>query len=84
MDTNDTHDAAGPAAFRWSAQQYCAAERLLLASGFGADGLTFGTLAAMLIADHIAGKRNPYAGLYTPRRFTPLKSAGDDNATWLP
>jgi glycine/D-amino acid oxidase-like deaminating enzyme/nitrite reductase/ring-hydroxylating ferredoxin subunit len=79
---------AGPAEFRWSAQQYRAAdhlpyigpsigsERLLLATGFAGDGLTFGTLAAVIIADHIAGRRNPYADLYTPRRFTPLKSAG--------
>jgi glycine/D-amino acid oxidase-like deaminating enzyme/nitrite reductase/ring-hydroxylating ferredoxin subunit len=79
---------AGPVEFRWSAQQYRAAdhlpyigpsigsERLLLASGFAGDGLTFGTLAAMIIADHVAGRRNPYADLYTPRRFTPLKSAG--------
>ncbi|HZW21472.1 FAD-dependent oxidoreductase [Noviherbaspirillum sp.] len=79
---------AGPVAYRWSAQQYKAAdhlpyigpsigsERLLLATGFAGDGLTFGTLAAMLIADHIAGRQNPFADLYTPRRFTPLKSAG--------
>lgn len=79
---------AGPAEFRWSAQQYRAAdhlpyigpsigsERLLLATGFAGDGLTFGTLASMIIADHIAGRRNPHADLYTPRRFTPLKSAG--------
>lgn len=78
----------GPTAFRWSAQQYCAAdrlpyigpsigsERLLLASGFAADGLTFGTLAAMIIADHVAGRLNAFRDLYTPRRFTPLKSAG--------
>lgn len=79
---------ADPTEFRWSAQQYRAAdhlpyigpsigaERLLLATGFAGDGLTFGTLAAMIIADHIAGRPNPYADLYTPRRFTPLKSAG--------
>ena len=78
----------GPVAFRWSAQQYRAADhlpyigpsigsdRLLLATGFGADGLTYGTLAAAIIADHIAGRENPYSALYSPRRFTPLKSAG--------
>ena len=77
-----------PVEFRWSAQQYRAADRLpyigpsigsqrlLLASGFAGDGLTFGTLAAMIIADCIAGRQNPFADLYTPRRFTPLKSAG--------
>ena len=79
----------GPVAFRWSAQQYRAADslpyigpgigssRLYLASGFAGDGLTFGTVAAMLIADHIAGRKNAYADLYSPRRFTPVKSAGN-------
>jgi len=79
---------AGPVAFRWSAQQYRAADglpyigpaigaaRTLVATGFGGDGLTFGTLAALLIADAVAGLENPWAGLYSPRRFTPVKSAG--------
>jgi glycine/D-amino acid oxidase-like deaminating enzyme/nitrite reductase/ring-hydroxylating ferredoxin subunit len=74
-------------AFYWSAQQYRSADGLpyigssvgsshvYLATGFGADGLTYGTLAGMLIADEICGNRNPYAQLYSPRRFTPIKSA---------
>ena len=78
----------GPAAFRWSAQQYRAADELpyighsigsthlFLATGFAADGLTYGTLAAMIIADQIMGRDNEFAALYTPRRFTPVKSAG--------
>ncbi|RZI40276.1 FAD-dependent oxidoreductase [Herbaspirillum sp. HC18] len=78
---------AGPVAFRWSAQQYRAADNLpyiglgpgakhvYVASGFAADGLTFGTLAAMLLTDQIAGRDNPYHHLYSPRRFTPVKSA---------
>ncbi|WP_292931909.1 FAD-dependent oxidoreductase [Noviherbaspirillum sp.] len=76
------------AEFRWSAQQYRPADglpyigqaigsdRLLIASGFSADGLTYGTMAAMMLADAIASKTNPWRELYTPRRFTPLKSAG--------
>jgi glycine/D-amino acid oxidase-like deaminating enzyme/nitrite reductase/ring-hydroxylating ferredoxin subunit len=77
-----------PPAFRWSAQQYHAADglpyigtslgssNLYLASGFGADGLVYGTLAAMIIADRITGKQNPFSELYAPSRFTPVKSAG--------
>jgi len=78
----------GPATFRWSAQQYRPADglpyigpaigsgRLHLASGFAADGLTYGTLAAMITCDQIAGRQNAFAELYSPRRFTPVKSAG--------
>lgn len=80
----------GPAAYRWSAQQYRAADflphigpsgagsspRLYLATGFAADGLTYGALAGMILADQIAGRDNAFAALYTPNRFTPVKSAG--------
>ncbi|HJW56748.1 MAG TPA: FAD-dependent oxidoreductase [Burkholderiaceae bacterium] len=72
---------------QWSAQQYRSADglpyigssagpsRLYLASGFGADGLTYGTLAGMIITDEICGRENRFAELYSPRRFTPMKSA---------
>jgi glycine/D-amino acid oxidase-like deaminating enzyme/nitrite reductase/ring-hydroxylating ferredoxin subunit len=75
------------ASHTWSAQQYRAADylpyigpspgsaRVHLACGFGADGLVYGTLAAMLIGDHIAGRDNPLLQLFSPRRFTPLRSA---------
>jgi glycine/D-amino acid oxidase-like deaminating enzyme/nitrite reductase/ring-hydroxylating ferredoxin subunit len=73
--------------FRWAAQQYrsadglpyigssAASSGLYLATGFGADGLTWGSLAGMMIADEICGRKNPFAELYSPRRFTPMKSA---------
>jgi glycine/D-amino acid oxidase-like deaminating enzyme/nitrite reductase/ring-hydroxylating ferredoxin subunit len=72
---------------RWAAQQYRAADylpyigpspssdHLHLACGYGPDGLVYGTLAAILIADRIAGRSNPWSELYSPRRFTPVKSA---------
>lgn len=75
------------ATFRWAAQQYRSADglpyigssatssSLYLATGFGADGLTWGSLAGMMIADEICGRKNPFAELYSPRRFTPMKSA---------
>jgi glycine/D-amino acid oxidase-like deaminating enzyme/nitrite reductase/ring-hydroxylating ferredoxin subunit len=77
----------GDVAYRWSAQQYRPADslpyigrmtsgsRLLHATGFAADGLTYGTVAAMMIADEINGVSNQYAELYTPRRFNPIKAA---------
>jgi len=79
--------ADGVPVLRWAAQQYRSADglpyigstsassNLYLATGFGADGLTWGTLAGMMIADEICGRKNPFAELYSPRRFTPMKSA---------
>lgn len=70
----------------WSAQAYqspdllpyighSAGHGVYLATGFGADGLTYGTLAAQIIADAILGKENVWADLYRAGRFTPVKSA---------
>lgn len=72
--------------FRWSAQNYHSPDFIpyigrsrtvdtLIATGFAADGLTYGTLAARLIADQITGRDNPYSELYAARRITPVKSA---------
>jgi Rieske Fe-S protein len=72
--------------FRWSAQNYHSPDFIpyigrsrgvdtLIATGFAADGLTYGTLAARLLADEITGRDNPYAELYSARRITPVKSA---------
>jgi glycine/D-amino acid oxidase-like deaminating enzyme/nitrite reductase/ring-hydroxylating ferredoxin subunit len=70
---------------RWSAQSYRAADGLpyigrtgaglLIATGFATDGLTWGTLAAMMLADEIEGRANSLRELYRPDRVTPLKSA---------
>lgn len=77
----------GATAFCWSAQHYrpvdglpyigagIGSSRLYLASGFATDGLTYGTLAAIILSDQIAGKRHEFSDLYSPRRFTPVKSA---------
>lgn len=72
--------------WRWSAQQYKPADGLPyigrsahrnvhIATGFAADGLVWGTLAARLIADEIAGRDTELGRLLSPRRFTPVKSA---------
>jgi glycine/D-amino acid oxidase-like deaminating enzyme/nitrite reductase/ring-hydroxylating ferredoxin subunit len=73
--------------YRWSAQNYRPADGLpyigniddkhgiYIATGFATDGLTYGTLAAMIISDLILGKENRWATLYDPHRHNPLKSA---------
>jgi glycine/D-amino acid oxidase-like deaminating enzyme len=75
-------------AYRWSGQVYEPADGLALigrapgarkiwiATGFSGTGMTFGTLAGMLIADGIAGRANPWAALYDPSRETGGRSAG--------
>lgn len=74
-------------AYRWAAQNYKSGDGLpyigvsplqkntYIATGFKADGLVYGTLAAMLITDDILGKEHPWFKLYSPTRFTPIASA---------
>jgi glycine/D-amino acid oxidase-like deaminating enzyme/nitrite reductase/ring-hydroxylating ferredoxin subunit len=38
------------------------------ATGFSGNGITFGTLSAMIISDAILERRNPWAELYEPNR----------------
>lgn len=71
----------------WAAQQYRPAdllpyigksvghERVYIATGFASDGLTYGTLAAMIISEDIFGRENKWSDLYDPARLIPLKSA---------
>src|SRR5690606_8938422 len=87
--------AAGEVAAEWSAQQFKPADALPYigrsghdnvwhATGFGADGLTWGAVAAGLICDGIQGRQSMDAGLLDPRRFTPARSArgwASENAT---
>jgi nitrite reductase/ring-hydroxylating ferredoxin subunit len=42
--------------------------------GYSGTGLTFGTVAAMLISDLILGRKNPYADLFSATRIKPLAS----------
>lgn len=79
----------------WSAQQFKSADGLpyigrsahdnvFVATGFAADGLTWGAVAAPLIAALIAGEESDAAARLTPRRFTPVKSSrvwASENAT---
>ena len=37
-------------------------------TGFSGNGMTFGTLSAMMFADHVTGEHNPWAELFDPGR----------------
>jgi glycine/D-amino acid oxidase-like deaminating enzyme len=60
----------GEIKYVWGGQQYSAADglpyigkhsdNLYILTGFATDGLVYGTLGAMIIADQIAGKKNKY------------------------
>jgi glycine/D-amino acid oxidase-like deaminating enzyme/nitrite reductase/ring-hydroxylating ferredoxin subunit len=71
----------GPVDYRWSAQRYRSPDllpyigknidsrRTWIATGFSADGLTYGTLAGMIVADQMLGKSNQWESLYSPARL---------------
>ena len=73
--------------FRWSGQVVEPADGLpyigknsleanvLVATGFSGDGLTNGTIAAMLCTDLVVGRENEWAPIYDATRITALASA---------
>jgi len=72
--------------YRWSAQNYRAADGLpyigrshtsdlYIATGFATDGLTYGTLGASIITDQILGRANRWAEIYRANRLAPVKGA---------
>jgi glycine/D-amino acid oxidase-like deaminating enzyme/nitrite reductase/ring-hydroxylating ferredoxin subunit len=75
--------------YKWAAQQYKPAdgipfiglssgnEKTYIATGFSADGLTWGTLSAMIISDLIVGEENKWSETFKAARNTPLASAKD-------
>ena len=42
-----------------------------MATGFTKWGMTGGTAAAMILADRVLGRENPWAGLFNPNRVKP-------------
>lgn len=74
-------------AHRWSAQvietldglpfigRVPGKERMLLATGFGGTGLTWGTLGGEMIADAAMGVATPWDDLFSPERFDPFAEA---------
>jgi glycine/D-amino acid oxidase-like deaminating enzyme len=53
------------------------AEHQYAATGFGGNGLTFGTLSAMVIVDAITGRTNPWTDLFDPGRKVLTRGACD-------
>lgn len=51
-----------------------ASHRTYVATGYSGNGMTFGTLAAMILSDACLGRKNPFAELYDATRFKPLAS----------
>jgi glycine/D-amino acid oxidase-like deaminating enzyme/nitrite reductase/ring-hydroxylating ferredoxin subunit len=75
--------------YRWSGQYYEPADGLpyvgrspfskkaYVATGFSGDGLVYGTIAGLIIADLITGKENKWLEAYDSTRFTPAVSVYD-------
>ena len=91
-----TRFGTGETVFRWSAQNYSAADGLpyigrdasgcFIATGFETDGLVYGTVAASVIADRIAHRDNILAPIVEASRFSPVKGAkgiAEETATVL-
>jgi len=79
------HLGERPVTHRWSAQNYRGADGLpfigrvasgcFIATGFGTDGLTWGTVAARLIAAELLGHQAAFAELVRPGRLPLVKGA---------
>jgi glycine/D-amino acid oxidase-like deaminating enzyme/nitrite reductase/ring-hydroxylating ferredoxin subunit len=77
----------GPTDYRWSGQivesadglpyigRSAASHNVYVATGFGGNGITGGTMAAMLLAGELTGTRSPWADLFDATRWKPLASA---------
>jgi glycine/D-amino acid oxidase-like deaminating enzyme/nitrite reductase/ring-hydroxylating ferredoxin subunit len=74
---------------RWAAQDnsttdgvpfvgpfYPGARHVHVATGFGGWGMSSGIMAGQMLAASLAGDSVPWAHLYDPRRFHPLREAG--------
>jgi glycine/D-amino acid oxidase-like deaminating enzyme/nitrite reductase/ring-hydroxylating ferredoxin subunit len=78
---------ATEANYRWSGQiiepvdglpyigRNTASRHVYVATGFSGNGITFGTLAGMIVSDLILGRANPYVELFDATRVKPLASA---------
>ncbi|MFD1769912.1 FAD-dependent oxidoreductase [Sphingobacterium suaedae] len=77
--------------YEWSSQYYESQDSLpfigqfpgpghdneYIATGFGGNGMIFGSLSGVLIADLIVNKSSTYSDLYSPARVGPLSSIPD-------
>ena len=79
------HFGSRPVTHRWSAQNYRGADGLpyigrnhdgcFIATGFGTDGLTWGTVAARMIAAELLGHKAALADLVRPQRLSLIRGA---------
>lgn len=79
----------GPVKYRWSGQiiepvdglafvgPNSGSSHVHVATGYAGNGITFGTLAGMMTADAVLGRKNAYAELYDATRVKPVASAYD-------
>ncbi len=51
------------------------AEHVFTATGFSGNGITFGTLAAMVLSDAVFERKSPFAELYDANRHKPFAQA---------
>ena len=89
VDFARTRFPGGPVRYRWSGQiiepvdglpfigPNSGSSHVYVATGYAGNGITSGTLAGMMFADHVAGRENAYADLYDATRVKPLASAYD-------
>jgi glycine/D-amino acid oxidase-like deaminating enzyme/nitrite reductase/ring-hydroxylating ferredoxin subunit len=81
--------AAGEVEYRWSTQDYMphdqvpyvgrawlGAKHVYTATGYNKWGMTNGTAGAMIIADSILGRPNPWADLFDAQRLPPRPALG--------
>ena len=79
---------AGSVDYRFSAQDFYPADqvpyigrmrrgsdRLYVATGFKAWGMSHAVVAAMILEDQLQGRENPWSELYDPNRLKPMASA---------
>lgn len=79
------HFSVDQVTHRWSSQYYDTtdglpyigvmpghSERVLVATGFGGNGMTYGTLSALILKDLILQKENPLLKLFSPSRIKPV------------
>jgi Rieske Fe-S protein len=76
-----------PPSHRWSGQiiepvdglpfigRNSGSQHVYVATGYGGNGMTFGTLAGMIVSDLIEDRENPYASLYDATRVKPIAAA---------
>ncbi len=73
-------------AYKWSSQYYESVDGLpyigsfpgqegvYLGTGFGGNGVTYGTVTALILRDKLLGRQSPYEDIFSPARIKPVAS----------